>query len=48
MPEKIILGVDPGTNVMGYGVISCEGNKMQLIAMGSVIQRSYAEAEAYF
>ena len=37
MPEKIILGVDPGTNVMGYGVISCDGNKMQLISMGSIM-----------
>jgi crossover junction endodeoxyribonuclease RuvC len=37
MAEKIILGVDPGTNVMGYGVISCDGNKMQLIAMGSIM-----------
>ena len=41
MPEKIIIGVDPGTNVMGYGVISCEGNKMQLIAMGSVMLSKY-------
>lgn len=25
--EKIILGIDPGTNVMGYGVIRVIGNK---------------------
>ena len=25
--EKIILGIDPGTNVMGYGVIRIIGNK---------------------
>jgi crossover junction endodeoxyribonuclease RuvC len=34
--EKIILGVDPGTTVMGYGVILCRGNKMELIDLGVV------------
>lgn len=29
--EKIILGIDPGTTIMGYGVIKCEGNKIDLI-----------------
>lgn len=29
--EKIILGVDPGTNIMGYGIILCRGSKMELI-----------------
>ena len=43
MAEKIILGVDPGTNVMGYGVISCDGNKMQLIAMGSVMLSKFSD-----
>jgi crossover junction endodeoxyribonuclease RuvC len=32
--EKIILGVDPGTNVMGYGLIKVEDNKPVLLAMG--------------
>ena len=32
--EKIILGIDPGTNVMGYGVIKVMGNKAQLVVMG--------------
>jgi len=34
--DKIILGIDPGTNVMGYGVIHIINNKMALIAMGSI------------
>ena len=34
--EKIILGVDPGTNVMGYGVLSVKGNKAELMAMGVI------------
>ncbi|BDD10619.1 crossover junction endodeoxyribonuclease RuvC [Fulvitalea axinellae] len=27
-PEKIILGIDPGTNVMGYGLITVKGQKV--------------------
>ena len=32
--EKIILGIDPGTNVMGYGLLQVRDRKPQLIAMG--------------
>ena len=35
-PEKIILGIDPGTMVMGYGVIREQGKKMELITMGVI------------
>ena len=31
MESKIILGIDPGTNVMGYGIISITGEKVKLI-----------------
>ncbi len=34
--EKIILGIDPGTTIMGYGVIRIIGSKPELIAMGVV------------
>lgn len=34
--EKIILGIDPGTNVMGYGVIKVEGTKASIVAMGVI------------
>lgn len=34
--EKIILGIDPGTNVMGYGVLKASGNKAKMIAMGVI------------
>lgn len=37
--EKIILGIDPGTNVMGYGVLRCKGNKAALISMGVIDMR---------
>lgn len=32
--ERIILGIDPGTTIMGYGLISVKGNKMELVVMG--------------
>ena len=34
--ERIILGIDPGTNVMGYGVIRAIGNKAEMVAMGVI------------
>jgi len=34
--SKIILGIDPGTVVMGYAVIEVSGQKIDLIAMGSI------------
>jgi crossover junction endodeoxyribonuclease RuvC len=32
--ERIILGIDPGTTILGYGIIQAEGKKMSLITMG--------------
>lgn len=37
--EKIILGIDPGTNVMGYGLLRAVGNKADLIVMGIIDMR---------
>jgi crossover junction endodeoxyribonuclease RuvC len=34
--ERIILGIDPGTNITGYGVIKIAGNNPQLITIGSI------------
>ena len=34
--EKILLGIDPGTNVMGYGVLRVVGNKAEMLAMGVI------------
>ena len=34
--EKILLGIDPGTNVMGYGVLRVVGNKAEMVAMGVI------------
>jgi len=32
--DKIILGIDPGTTVMGYGLIRIAGNRMEMISLG--------------
>jgi crossover junction endodeoxyribonuclease RuvC len=32
--EKIVLGIDPGTNVMGYGVLRVDGRQPALVVMG--------------
>jgi len=29
--EKIILGIDPGTNIMGYALLVVKGSKMQVL-----------------
>jgi crossover junction endodeoxyribonuclease RuvC len=34
--EKVILGIDPGTNLMGYGVLRAVGNKAEMVAMGVI------------
>ncbi|WP_304067471.1 crossover junction endodeoxyribonuclease RuvC [Pedobacter glucosidilyticus] len=34
--ERIILGIDPGTAVMGYGLVKETGNKLSLINLGIV------------
>lgn len=34
--EKIILGIDPGTNIMGYGLIAVGSKQTSLIALGVV------------
>ncbi len=36
VPERIIMGVDPGTTVMGYGIIKCTGSKMDLLVLGVI------------
>lgn len=33
---KIILGIDPGTVIMGYGIVRCTGNHTELMDMGAL------------
>ncbi|HEX2920807.1 MAG TPA: crossover junction endodeoxyribonuclease RuvC [Bacteroidales bacterium] len=39
--ERIILGIDPGTSITGYGVIKCCGNNPELITIGSINLSKY-------
>ncbi len=34
--DKVILGIDPGTNIMGYGIIALKGNAMTLVSAGII------------
>ena len=40
--EKIILGIDPGTTIMGYGILRIKGTKPEMVAMGIIDLRKYA------
>jgi len=39
--ERIILGIDPGTTILGYGIIKIEGKKMSLLAIGVLHLEKY-------
>jgi crossover junction endodeoxyribonuclease RuvC len=41
--EKIILGIDPGTTVMGYGLIRVLDDKPSLLAMGVLELNKYED-----
>ena len=41
--DRIIIGIDPGTNVMGYAIVGIKGKKPAMIAMG-VIELSKFES----
>lgn len=43
--EKIILGIDPGTSVMGYGVIKIEQNQTSLLQYGVIHLSKYKTQE---
>ena len=41
--ERIILGIDPGTTVMGYGIIRLKGKKMEMVVMGIIELSKYSD-----
>ena len=43
-PSKIILGIDPGTLVLGFGLIHVQGNTLSLLDMGVVKLSSKKDA----
>jgi crossover junction endodeoxyribonuclease RuvC len=50
--SKIILGIDPGTIVMGYGIIAVEGNNISLVELGVLkpgkVSDSYKKLQLIF
>jgi crossover junction endodeoxyribonuclease RuvC len=51
-PSKIILGIDPGTIVMGYGLITVTGNTISLLELGVLkpgkVKDSYKKLQLIF
>lgn len=43
--EKIILGVDPGTQIMGYGILLVKGNQVSVLQFGIIRLSKYAGHE---
>ena len=41
--ERVIMGIEPGTNVMGYGVLGINGKQLSVVVMG-VVQLSKFES----
>lgn len=41
--EKIILGIDPGTTIMGFGLIKVENKKMSFIQMNELQLAKYSD-----
>ena len=41
--EKIILGIDPGTTIMGFGLIKIVGKKMEFIQMNELQLKKYED-----
>ena len=44
--EKIILGLDPGTNIMGYGLLLVKGQNLTLLQYGVIQLSKYEVHEA--
>ena len=41
--EKIILGIDPGTSIMGFGLIKKKGSKFEMIMMDVLIMNKISD-----
>ncbi len=52
MTDKIILGIDPGTVQMGYGIIHIQGSQINLLDLGTLNMKSirdhYASLQRIF
>lgn len=43
--DRIIIGIDPGTNVMGYGVLRISGRTPEVLALGAI---HFKSAESHY
>ena len=43
MKEKIILGIDPGTAILGYGIIKIVNKNPELIILGNIDLKKYTD-----
>lgn len=41
--EKIILGIDPGTTIMGFGIIKVVNNQMEFIQLNELMLKKYSD-----
>ncbi|MEM5563756.1 crossover junction endodeoxyribonuclease RuvC [Psychroserpens sp. AS72] len=41
--EKIILGIDPGTTIMGFGLIKVTGKKMEFMQLNELDLKKYSD-----
>ena len=41
--DRVILGIDPGTNLLGYGVLHIQGRTVRMEAMGVIDMRKVAD-----
>ena len=39
--EKIILGIDPGTSIMGFGLIKVVNKKMKFLQLNELVLKKY-------
>jgi crossover junction endodeoxyribonuclease RuvC len=39
--EKIILGIDPGTTIMGFGLIKVKGKTMEFLQLNELLLKKY-------
>ncbi|MCH5225815.1 MAG: crossover junction endodeoxyribonuclease RuvC [Muribaculaceae bacterium] len=41
--ERIIMGIDPGTNVMGYGILGVNGKTLTPIVLGAIELKKFGD-----
>ncbi len=41
--ERIILGIDPGTTIMGFGLIRVSGKKMEFLQLNELVLKKYSD-----